>query len=159
MEDKLLKKYFSPSQRVVLSYFRSVYYIKIHVACEVWIGKLLMSRIFLSIRWNPDAAVSPVRYAKFLSIQYFIVIDIFRNRYRYFPKSPYQYRHFSNFLIDIFIDILKETLSIFCRYQYFHKRCQYFIDISKNADILTINIDILSKNLKKSQICWKKWFF
>ena len=65
-------------------------------------------------------------------------------RYRYFPKSPYRYRYFSNFLIDIFIDIdiLKKTLSIFCRYQYFHKRCRYFIDISKNADISTIDIDI-----------------
>ena len=61
-------------------------------------------------------------------------------------------------LIDIDIDISKRFLSIFSSisicsnfaYQYFadtdilKKKCWYSIDISKNADISTIDIDISS---------------
>ena len=59
---------------------------------------------------------------------------------------------FKNDHIDIkkiLINILKKTLLIFCQYQYFHKRCQYFIDISKNANISTIDISIFHKKKHK----------
>ena len=92
---------------------------------------------------------SPVRYAKFLSILYFIDIDIFRNLLINIDIDIFQNLIIdSDIDIDIFqnlhfnIDILKKTLSIFCRHQYFQKRCRYFIDIAKNADISTIDIDI-----------------
>ena len=77
-------------------------------------------------------------------------------RYRYFSNCPYRYRYryryFQNFFIDIDtdIDIFKNCLSIFCRYRYSHKKRRYFIDISKNADISTIDIDISSKKHEKS---------
>ena len=52
--------------------------------------------------------------------------------------------------IDNDIDIFKKCLLIFCRYRYSHKNRRYFTDISKNADISTINIDISSKKHEKS---------
>ena len=48
-------------------------------------------------------------------------------RYRYFSKFPYRYR-----------------------YQYFQKKHRYFIDISKYADISTVDIDISLKKHEKS---------
>ena len=81
-------------------------------------------------------------------------------RYRYFSNCPYRYRYryFPNFLIDIFIDIdiFQIFLSIFFRYRYSQNKCRYFIDISKKADISTIDIDISSKKHEKTQISAEK---
>merc|ERR1711971_1206450 len=69
-----------------------------------------------------------------------------------FSKFPYRY------FIDI--DIFQMFLSIFFRYRYSQYRCQYFIDISKKADISTIDIDISSKKHEKTLIsAEKKGFF
>ena len=79
---------------------------------------------------------SPVRYAKFESIQYFIDIDILQNR-----LSDIDIDIFQIVLIDIDtdIDIFKILLSIFL--SIFSKNSyRYFVDI----DILTISVDILS---------------
>ena len=101
---------------------------------------------------------SPVRYAKFESIRYFIDIDILQNhhididididifgitlsisisifstspyryRYRYFPKSPYQYRYRYRYFWNCLIDI------------------DIDIDIFKNYHIdIDIDIDIFQK--------------
>ena len=47
-------------------------------------------------------------------------------------------------------------LSIFFRYRYSQYRCRYFIDISKKADISTIDIDISSKKHEKTLISAEK---
>ena len=88
---------------------------------------------------------SPVRYAKFLSIQYFIDNDIFRNLLididifqnllinididiDIFQNSPIDIDIFQNSLIDIDIDIFRMALMISI--------------FSKFADISTIDINI-----------------
>ena len=99
------------------------------------------------------SAKFPYRYRYFRECPYRYRYRYFQDwpyryqyRYRYFSNCPYRYRYFQKFLIDIFIDIdmFKFFLSIFCRYWYSQKKCRYSIDISKNADISTIAIDIVS---------------
>merc|ERR1712116_90683 len=58
--------------------------------------------------------------------------------------------------IDIDIDIFQIFLSIFFRYRYSQNKCRYFIDISKKADISTIDIDISSKKHEKTLISAEK---
>merc|ERR1712032_694213 len=68
------------------------------------------------------------------------------------------YRYFPNFLIHIFIDIdtFQIFLLIFFRYRYSQNKCRYFIDISKKADISTIDINISSKKHEKTLISAEK---
>merc|ERR1712055_504959 len=61
--------------------------------------------------------------------------------------------------IDIDIDIFQISLSIFFRYRYSQNKCRYFIDISKKADISTIDIDISSKKHEKTLISAEKMDF
>merc|ERR1739842_11502 len=83
--------------------------------------------------------VSPVRYAKFLSIRYFIDIDIFRN-------LLIDIDIFQNLLIDIDIDIFQNSLSdIDIDIDIFRMALSISISISifsKFADISTIDINI-----------------
>ena len=58
--------------------------------------------------------------------------------------------------IDIDIDIFQIFLSIYFRYRYSQNKCRYFIDISKKADISTIDIDISSKKHEKTLISAEK---
>ena len=96
------------------------------------ICQILIDTIFYRYRYF---AKFPYRYRYFQEWPY---------RYQYFSNCPYRYRYFPNFLIDIFIDIdiFQIFLSIFFRYRYSQNKCRYFIDISKKADILTIDINI-----------------
>ena len=90
-------------------------------------------------------------------------ILLIRYRYGYFSNCPYRYRYryFPNFLIDIFIDIdiFQIFLSIFFRYRYSQNKYRYFIDISKKADISTIDIDISPKKHEKLSFLLKKMDF
>ena len=94
----------------------------------------------LFLVWN-SVQTSPVRHAKFQSIQYFIDIDIFRNLLididifqnllididiDIFQNSPIDIDIFQNSLIDIDIFRMALSISIF----------------SKFADISTIDINI-----------------
>merc|ERR1711997_90016 len=107
-----------------------------------------MGTIFYRYRYF---AKFPYRYRYFQEWPY-------RYRYRYFSNCPNRYRYFPNFLIDIFIDIniFQIFLSIFFRYRYSQNKCRYFIDISKKADISTIDIDISSKKHEKLSFLLKK---
>ena len=104
-----------------------------HYSCDIFVSTADCS------------GTSPVRYAKFESIRYFIDIDILQNfleylfgipflelpyryryRYRYFSELPYRYRYryryFQLLHIDIDIDI-----DIFQKCRYIDNR--YFISI------------------------------
>ena len=117
------------------------------------------------VNWN-WVQISPVQYAKFLPIRYFIDIDIFPNL-----LIDIDINIFQNLLIDI--NIFPISLSIFLSISIFSKKpYRYFVDINiftKGVDISSIfrkmpiyrqSISIFhQKNMKKSQIWWKKWFF
>ena len=53
-------------------------------------------------------------------------------------------------LLAINIFKISSSISIFCPYQYFQNKCRYFNNISKNVDLLTININISSKKHEKA---------
>ena len=53
-------------------------------------------------------------------------------------------------LLAINIFKISSSISIFCPYQYFQNKCRYFNNISKNVDLLTININISSKKHEKT---------
>merc|ERR1712016_436361 len=118
------------------------------------ICQILIDTIFYRYRYF---AKFPYRYRYFQEWPY-----RYRYRYRYFSNCPYRYRYryryFPNFLIDIDndIDIFQIFLSIFFRYRYSQNKYRYFIDISKKADISTIDIDISPKKHKKSLIFAEK---
>ena len=131
-------------------------------------------------------STSPVRYAKFESIRYFIDIDILQNRLSDIDIDIDIFKNdhvdidididiFQIVLIDIDtdIDIFKILLSIFLSISIFSKNSyRYFVDI----DILTISVDILSifqkmpiyrqsisifhqKSIKKGSNLLRKWIF
>ena len=78
-----------------------------------------------------------------------IDIDIFQNGHIDIDIDIFQ-------IVLIDIDIFQIFLSIYFRYRYSQNKCRYFIDISKKADISTIDIDISSKKHEKTLISAEK---